>query len=77
MWYIYIPDKPPSISIFLDELDDRTTHKADLVVARCLVGRHADVAGTNWRETKKRKFKTENKPYITGVLLLHCYHTYM
>ena len=50
---IYIPDKPPSISIFLDELDDCTADKADLVVARCLVGRHADVAGTNWRNKEK------------------------
>ena len=35
---IYIPDKPPSIGIFLDEFDNSSTHETDFIVTRGLVG---------------------------------------
>lgn len=74
MWYtcIYLPDKPPSIGIFLHELDDCTTHEADLIVTGCLVGRHADVAGTNWRNRDgENTCKPQSAPYYTTGI----YHT--
>ena len=47
--YIHIPDQPPAVSVLLDESHDRPLHEADFVVTRRLVGRHADVPGTNCR----------------------------